>query len=73
MHNMTPTLHECVEGARGWQVGGDGDTLFVGSLCLDADWAVGICSVAAHPARGVRDVSQTPVTVIPANKYTDQS
>lgn len=67
----TLTLHECVEGARGWQVGGDSDILFVGALRLNADWAVGISAVAAHSARGVSDISQTPVTVIPTKKYTD--
>lgn len=73
MSYKTLTLHECVEGARGWQVGGDGDILFAGALCLDTDRAVGICTVAAHSARGVSDVSQTPITVIPTKKYIDVS
>lgn len=67
------TLHECVEGARGWQVSGDGDILFVRAFCLDADCAVNICAIAAHSARWVGDVSQTSVSVIPGKKYTGMS
>lgn len=66
------TLHECVEGARGRQVGGDGDVLFVGALRLDADRAVAVCAVAAHSARRVSDVCQSAVAVIPARKRMDE-
>lgn len=62
---FVPTLHECVEGARGRQVRGDGHVLLGRALRLDADGAIGVGSVAAHPARRVCDVGQTAVTVVP--------
>lgn len=38
---------------------------------MDADRAVGIRTVAAHLARGVSDIRQTPVAVIPTKKNAD--
>lgn len=38
---------------------------------MDADRAVGICTVAAHLARGVSDVRQTSVAVIPTTRHAD--
>lgn len=67
----TLTLHERVKGARSWQVGCDSDIFFVGALRLDADWAVCVCTVAAHLARGVSDIGQTPIAVIPTKRYAD--
>lgn len=70
-HSELLTLHECVECARSWQVGGDGDVLFAGAFCPDANWAVYVCAEAAHPSGGVSDVSQTPIAVVPAKKHMD--
>lgn len=38
---------------------------------MDADRAVGVCTVAAHLARGVSDIRQTPVAVIPTKRCAD--
>lgn len=38
---------------------------------MDADRAVGVGTVAAHLARGVSDIRQTPVAVIPTKRYAD--
>ena len=62
------TLHECVEGPGGGQVGGDGDVLLVRALRLHPDAAVHVGAVAAHPARGVGDVGQAAVGVVPGRQ-----
>lgn len=60
------TLHHGVRGLHGGQVGDDGDVVVsAGALDVDVDGALDLAVEAGHHARGVRDVGQAALAVVP--------